>query len=155
RFVGTLQYASPEQATGRDVDGRADMFSLGVMLYELACGRPPFRGSTIAQLLESILRDDVPPFTDVQRDARLPQLERVVRRMLAPAPQRRFADLEEVRNLLESIRSGARPADAIGAREGVTVAVTGFVNISGGADDDWLGAGLAETLTAGAVQLDG
>src|SRR5438093_1977208 len=68
RFVGTLPYVSPEQATGRDVDGRADMFSLGVMLYELTCGRPPFGGSTIAQILESILRDDVPPFMDVQRD---------------------------------------------------------------------------------------
>src|SRR5262245_10355512 len=41
RFVGTLPYVSPEQATGRDVDGRADMFSLGVMLYELTCGRSP------------------------------------------------------------------------------------------------------------------
>ena len=155
RFVGTLPYVSPEQATGRDVDGRADMFSLGVMLYELTCGRPPFGGSTIAQILESILRDDVPPLTDVQRDTRLPQLERIVRRMLARDPQQRFADLEEVRGALASIRAGARIADAIDSHEAVTVAVTGFVNISGGADDDWLGAGLAETLTARAVQLDG
>ncbi|PYR04880.1 MAG: hypothetical protein DMG00_22555 [Acidobacteria bacterium] len=155
RFVGTLPYVSPEQATGRDVDGRADMFSLGVMLYELTCGRPPFGGSTIAQILESILRDDVPPFMDVQRDPRLPQLERVVRRMLARDPQQRFADLEEVRGALASIRAGGRIADAIDSHEAVTVAVTGFVNISGGADDDWLGAGLAETLTARAVQLDG
>src|SRR5437764_2523597 len=155
RFVGTLPYVSPEQATGRDVDGRADMFSLGVMLYELTCGRPPFGGTTIAQILESILRDDVPPFMDVQRYPRLPQLERVVRRMLARDPQQRFADLEEVRGALASIRAGGRIADAIDSHEAITVAVTGFVNISGGADDDWLGAGLAETLTARAVQLDG
>ena len=155
RFVGTLPYVSPEQATGRDVDGRADMFSLGVMLYELTCGRPPFGGSTIAQILESILRDDVPPFTDVQRDTRLPPLERVVRRMLARDPQQRFADLEEVRGVLASIRAGERIADAIDPHEAVSVIVTGFVNLSGSADDDWLGAGLAETLTAVVVQLDG
>jgi eukaryotic-like serine/threonine-protein kinase len=155
RFVGTLPYVSPEQATGRDVDGRADMFSLGVMLYELTSGSPPFVGSTIGQILESILRGDVPPFTDVQRDTRLPQLERVVIRMLARDPQQRFADLEEVRGRLASIRAGERIADAIDSHEAVSVAITGFVNISGSADDDWLGAGLAETLTAGATQLDG
>lgn len=155
RFVGTLPYASPEQATGRHVDGRADMFSLGVMLYELVCGRLPFAGRTIAQVLENILRDDAPRFTDVQRDTRLPQLERIVRRMLARDPQRRFADLEEVRVALASIRGGGHPADSIDSRDAVTVAVSSFVNISGGADDDWLGAGLAETLTAGAAQLDG
>jgi tetratricopeptide (TPR) repeat protein/tRNA A-37 threonylcarbamoyl transferase component Bud32 len=154
-FVGTLPYVSPEQATGRDVDGRADMFSLGVILYELACGRPPFGGSTIAQVLESILRDDVPPITDLQRDARLPQLERVVRRMLARDPERRLGSLDEVRAALVSIRAGGRVGDAIDSLEPVSVAVTGFVNLAGGADDDWLGAGLAETLTAGVVQLEG
>jgi serine/threonine protein kinase len=58
-FVGTLPYVAPEQATGREVDGRADMFSLGVLIYELASGRQPFRGHNPAQLLEAILRDDV------------------------------------------------------------------------------------------------
>jgi eukaryotic-like serine/threonine-protein kinase len=153
-FVGTLPYVSPEQATGRDVDGRADMFSLGVILYELACGRLPFGGSTIAQLLENVLRDDVPPFPDLQRDVRLPQLQRVVRRMLARDPEQRFADMQEVHDALASIRAGSRAADAIDSAEAVTVAVTDFVNISGSADDDWLGAGLAETLTAGAAQLE-
>ena len=155
RVVGTLPYVSPEHATGRDIDGRADMFSLGVMLYELACGRLPFEGRTIAQVLENVLRDDAPRFTDVQRDGRLLQLERIVRRMLARDPQRRFADLGEVRDALASIRVGGRFADAVDSQDVVTVAVAGFVNISGGADNDWLGAGLAETLIAGAAQLDG
>src|SRR5262245_36307008 len=155
RFVGTLPYVSPEQAIGQDVDGRADMFSLGVMLYELTCGRPPFAGGTIAQVLERILRDEVPPFADVRRDARLPQLERVVRRMLARDPERRFASVDEVRSALTTISAGGRVADAIAGSEAALVVIVGFVNISGSADDDWLGAGLAETLTAGAVQLDG
>ena len=154
RFVGTLPYVSPEQATGRDVDGRADMFSLGVILYELICGRAPFEGATIAQILEGILRGEVPPFADVRRDARLAQVERVVRRMLARDPERRFASLDEVGGALTTILAGGRVA-ALDAQEATRVAIVEFVNISGNADDDWLGAGLAETLTAGAVQLDG
>ncbi len=56
-FVGTLPYIAPEQATGREVDGRADIFSLGVVIYELACGAPPFTGDTTAQLLQGAGHD--------------------------------------------------------------------------------------------------
>jgi serine/threonine-protein kinase len=92
-FVGTLPYVAPEQATGREVDGRADIFSLGVMLYELVCGKRPFVGGNAAQILEAILREDLPPFPDLHRDPRLPQLELLVRRLLARDPQNRFASL--------------------------------------------------------------
>jgi len=155
-FVGTLPYVAPEQATGRAVDGRADMFSLGVMLYELACGKRPFAGNNPAQVLEAILREDVPPFPDLHRDVRLPQVERVVRRMLARDPDRRFANLGEVRDALATIRGGGRLPDTIdGARDANSIAVAGFVNISGNPEDDWLGAGISETLTADAGQLEG
>ena len=155
-FVGTLPYAAPEQATGREVDGRADMFSLGVMLYELACGKRPFGGNNAAQVLEAILRDDVPPFPDLHRDARLPQVERLVRRMLARDPERRFAGLSEVRDALATIRGGGRLPDAIEqTRDANSIAVAAFVNISGNPEDDWLGAGISETLTADAGQLEG
>ena len=91
-FVGTLPYAAPEQATGREVDGRADIFSLGVMLYELAQRRAAVHRRNAAQMLEAILRDDVPPFSRAERDPGLPQLERLVRRMLARDPDRRVAE---------------------------------------------------------------
>src|SRR6185295_10074972 len=109
-FVGTLPYAAPEQVTGREVDGRADMFSLGGMLYELVCGRRPFAGGNTAQILEAMLREEAPPFPDLHRDARLPQLELVVRRMLARDPHNRFATLAEVRDALAMIRAGGRAA---------------------------------------------
>jgi serine/threonine protein kinase/tetratricopeptide (TPR) repeat protein len=154
-FVGTLPYVAPEQATGREVDGRADMFSLGVMLYELVCGRRPFTGSNAAQMLEAILREDVPPFPDVQRDARLPQIELLVRRMLARDPQNRFSTLADVRDALTTIREGGRLAALDSGRDSRSLAVAGFVNISGNPEDDWLGAGISETLTADAGQLEG
>jgi len=154
-FVGTLPYAAPEQVTGREVDGRADMFSLGVMLYELVCGRRPFAGGNTAQILEAMLREEAPPFPDLHRDARLPQLELVVRRMLARDPHNRFATLAEVRDALAMIRAGGRAAILESGLDANSIAVAGFVNISGSPEDDWLGAGISETLTADAGQLEG
>ena len=98
----------------------------------------------------------MPPFPDVHRDARLPQVERVVRRMLAHNPDRRFAELGEVRDALATIRGGGRLPDAVdSAHEANSIAIAGFVNISGNPEDDWLGAGIPETLTADAGQLEG
>jgi TolB-like protein len=154
-FVGTLPYASPEQATGREVDARADVFSFGVMLYELACGRKPYEGDNPAQILEAVLRDDPPRFTGVNRDPRLAPLEPIVRRMLARDPGRRPASFGDLRSALEDLRSGIeRPATAAGP-ETPRVAIAPFSNISGDPEDAWLGAGLAETLTADAGQLGG
>jgi serine/threonine-protein kinase len=156
-IVGTLPYVAPEQATGRVVDGRADIFSLGVMLYELACGQRPFNGANPAQMLEAILRQDVPPFPDRDRDPRLPELERLVRRMLARDPEERVASLGDVRDALTTIKSGGHLADVFdtAAGDAKSVAVIGFVNISGNAEDDWLGTGMSETLAVDAARLEG
>jgi TolB-like protein/Tfp pilus assembly protein PilF len=156
-IVGTLPYVAPEQATGRAVDGRADIFSLGVMLYELACGQRPFGGDNDAQVLEAILRQDMPPFPDRDRDPRLPQLERLVRRMLARDPDQRVGSVGDVREALATIRDGGRLADVFDtlAADTKSVAVIGFVNISGNAEDDWLGTGMSETLAVDAARLEG
>jgi serine/threonine protein kinase/tetratricopeptide (TPR) repeat protein len=153
-FVGTVNYAAPEQLTGRPVDVRADLFSLGVMLYEIVCGRTPFPGETAGQILETILTREVPPFPDPLRDPRLPALERLVRHMLARDRDDRLASSAGLRATFESIRTGrGLPAAAV-ADGNRTVAFAGFVNISGSPDDDWLGTGITETLTADAAQLE-
>src|SRR5262249_14369770 len=155
-FVGTLPYVSPEQATGREVDGRADIFSLGVMSYALVSGRQPFTGSTAAQMLEAILREDLPPLPGQDRDPRLSQVELLVRRMCARDPERRFPGVADVRRALAAIRTGGVLPEALDpARETKTVAVAGFVNISGNPEDEWLGTGISETLTADSSQLEG
>jgi serine/threonine protein kinase/tetratricopeptide (TPR) repeat protein len=154
-FVGTLPYMAPEQAAGREVDGRADIFSLGVVIYELVCGRPPFTGANAAQLLHAVLQADVPPFPNPERDERLPAIERLVARMMDRDPDRRFATLTDVRHALAAIRGGQRVTDLIDQPDPNYIAVAGFLNISGNSEDDWLGAGISETLTADAAQLEG
>ena len=147
-FAGTIGYAAPEQLTGRDVDPRADVFSLGVMLYEMIAGHRPFGGDNAAQVLESMLAGDVPPFDDTASDPRLTALEPFVRRLLARKREDRPSS-DSLRATIAAIRKG----EAAAAGDAAAVVIAEFANISGSPDDDWLGAGIAETLTMDAAQL--
>ena len=153
-FAGTIGYAAPEQMAGREVDVRADLFSFGVMLYELICGERPFRGDTAAQVLEAMLTRDPPPFPDPQRDPRLPALERFVRRLIARNRDDRPATAADLRSTLQSIRTAAPVTPVPEIEQRPLVAVVDFANISGSADDEWLGTGIAETLTMDAAQFE-
>ncbi|QQR72226.1 MAG: protein kinase [Holophagales bacterium] len=92
RLVGTLPYMSPEQLEGRAVDHRTDLFSFGVLLFELAVGRRPFRGDSVGAQVASILRDE----PDLDR-AELPRsLRDILRRCLAKSAEARYADASAV-----------------------------------------------------------
>ena len=101
--VGTLTYMSPEQAQGKSVDHRTDIFSLGVILYELATGRLPFRGDSDAAIYSSILRDAPAPVTEI--DPRLPNLlGRIIQRCLAKDPEHRLQSAKDLRNELQELK---------------------------------------------------
>src|SRR5271156_3981911 len=86
--MGTPAYMSPEQASGRSLDHRTDIFSLGVLLHEMSTGRRPFDGSSSAELVSAILRDTPPSITEARPD--LPSdLGRVIRRCLEKDPRHR------------------------------------------------------------------
>ena len=101
--IGTTGYMSPEQAEGRLVDARSDIFSFGVMLYEMAAGTRPFKGDSSLAILSSILKDDPPPLTGVKRELP-PDYERIVRRCLAKDPSRRYQTALDVRNELDDLQ---------------------------------------------------
>src|SRR5262245_2413546 len=89
QIVGTVAYMSPEQAEGRNLDSRSDLFSLGVMLFEMATGERPFQGDTPISTLSSIVKDPAPVVTSV--NPALPrEFARIVRRLLAKDPERRY-----------------------------------------------------------------
>jgi tetratricopeptide (TPR) repeat protein/predicted Ser/Thr protein kinase len=143
-LAGTLAYMAPEQALGRGVDPRADVFSLGALLYELAAGRPAFAGANAAQLLDAVLHADPAPLS-ADGDRRLSDLDVLLRRMLAKDPAGRPPDMRGVREDLQRIRRGESPR---AVDDAPTVAVLTFANITRSTEDDWLGTGIAETLTA-------
>ncbi len=101
-LLGTVPYMSPEQAQAKPVDHRSDVFSLGVLLYEMTTGQHPFRGDNPASVISAILKDSPPPVTELK--AELPNhLGRVVRRCLEKAPQRRYQSAREIQLELEGL----------------------------------------------------
>ncbi len=132
--MGTAPYMSPEQLKGREVDSRSDIFSFGILLYEMVTGRRPFQGDSGIELASSILKDT--PSSVVETRGELPRhLGRIIQHCLEKDPERRYQSAKDVRNELEGLRSevdsgqltssaGAPPRAGVVA-EGAQVAPSG------------------------------
>ena len=119
RILGTVAYMSPEQAEGKPVDSRSDIFSLGVMLHEMATGTRPFSGDTPVSVLSSIIKDSPSSVTDL-KPGLPPDLARMIKRCLAKDPDRRYQDALDLRNDLEELRTAWQSGEIAvsGARRG-------------------------------------
>jgi TolB-like protein len=162
--MGTVPYMSPEQISGRAVDHRTDIFSLGVMLYEMVTGRRPFQGHSSAELVSSILRDTPRPLRELRPD--LPDgLAGVIERCLEKSPADRVASVRALREVLGAVPSGppsvqapvapaSRPAaasdsGATRAEEAFRVAVLPFKSAGASAELAALAEGLTEGIVTG------
>ncbi len=96
---------SPEQAEGKAVDARSDIFTFGALLYEMVTGRRAFKGTSHISTLSAILHEEPEPVSRVARG--IPQeLEQVITRCLKKAPERRFQHMDDVKVALEGLRKG-------------------------------------------------
>jgi non-specific serine/threonine protein kinase len=181
--IGTLAYMSPEQALAKDVDHRSDIFSLGVVAYELVAGHPAFTGGSSLAVVDAILHSDPPPMARFNLQTP-PELEAIVRRMLEKSPELRYQILRDVRADLDALKresltqllpsssydtnvgpstqvlSSRSGSGGIGARHFTprsekSVAVLRFNNVTKSPEDDWLGVGIAETVTADLKNVEG
>lgn len=157
--VGTVVYMSPEQARGEDLDARSDIFSLGVVLYEMATGSVPFSGASEALIFDGILHGTPAPATKLN-----PRLPIAFENILGKALEKDFdfryqtaaelrADLKRLRRDLESARravpeksahSSGQTAAAVPTRK--SVAVLYFENQGGGKEDEYFRDGMTEDI---------
>jgi serine/threonine protein kinase len=113
--MGTVSYMSPEQARGQEVDGRTDIFSLGVVMYEMLAGRLPFEGATASDMIASILRSE-PPALAKHAPQTPAELEAIVMKALAKDREARWqkvADLaDKLRDISQELEFKVRLADS-------------------------------------------
>jgi serine/threonine protein kinase len=102
-IMGTVSYMSPEQAEGKRVDARSDIFSFGAVVYEMVTGRRAFRGDSSVSTLSAVLRDDVRPISETAPDVPL-ELEQIIDRCLRKSPDNRFQAMKEVEQALIVLR---------------------------------------------------
>jgi eukaryotic-like serine/threonine-protein kinase len=140
--VGTPAYMSPEQAAGKPLDARSDVFSFGALLYELLTGTRAFTGDSTAQILSAVLRDDPSPFEAPSA------LRQLVKCCMAKDPDRRFQTMADVRRALQAPARGSADAQP-------SIAVLPFANLSADRDNEYFGDGLAEEIINALAQVEG
>jgi Tol biopolymer transport system component len=113
-ILGTAGYMAPEQVRGQHVDGRADLFALGVVLYEMVTGRQAFARESTVETLNAILKEDPPELTTVRADLP-PALDRIVRHCLEKNPAERFQSARDMIFALETLTGGSGSAAALSA----------------------------------------
>lgn len=111
-ILGTPQYMSPEQATGRAVDQRADIWSLGVVIYEMVAGVCPFSGLTVDEVIDSVLNKEAPPISNYKADVR-PELEGIITRAISKNLKDRYSSLNHLVSDLKRLQRSLMAAPSI------------------------------------------
>lgn len=165
--VGTLSYMSPEQALGYAIDHRSDVFSLGVVIYEMLSGRLPFEGSSSTEVVDKIIHSD-PSSISRLNYAVPPEFERITRKCLEKEPDRRYQSmrdlLTDLRNLQRDNDSGGQTAaglrrktELVGrtrSRKAIdSIAVLPMENLSAEPETEYLSDGLTESIINNLSQI--
>lgn len=142
--MGTVRYMSPEQVRGLKINAETDLYSFGVVLYEMVTGRVPFEGKTHADLVVSILEKAAPPLAHYA--ANIPaELERIVGKCLEKDAARRYPSARDLFIDLKNLQS-RRPEGQRAVQPSHSIAVLPFVNMSADPENDYFCDGLAEEL---------
>jgi serine/threonine-protein kinase len=110
--IGTPHYMSPEQALGQDVDGRSDLYAVGIILFEMLTGHRPFQGGAVTQIRQHVLVD-VPQLPPEVAAKVPPRAATILARLVAKAPEGRYADASELIAAIDGLREPTRPAPAV------------------------------------------
>jgi serine/threonine-protein kinase len=147
--VGTAKYMSPEQARGTNVDARTDIFSFGVLLYEMLSGRTPFEADTVTDTIVAILQREPAPLAERRADCSA-ELQRVVSKCLAKDVSRRYSSARDLVAELERVVAMTHEAPAT---SGPSIAVLPFVNMSADPENEYFCDGIAEDLIGALTKI--
>ena len=150
--VGTVSYMSPEQARGQEVDHRTDIWSLGVVLYEMLTGKPPFQGENLLSLSNAIVDDEPGSLTGSSAS-----VQPVVGKALSKDKAQRYQAVADLLGELRNMRSGSDAATVATATKAdvPSIAVLPFADMSPEKDQDYFCEGLAEELIDALARLEG
>ena len=142
-LLGTVAYMSPERLEGKPTNERSDIFSFGLVFYELLGGRKAFGGPTAASTIGAVLHKEPPPLQAP------PHLEQIVARCIRKNPEDRFPSMAAVKEALAGTQTDAA------AEQAQSIAVLPFTNLSGGQDSEYFSDGLAEEILNALTQIPG
>ncbi len=145
--LGTVAYMSPEQAQGQPADARSDIFSFGLVLFEMLSGKRAFSGESNLAILAALLRDEPTPLQAY------PSLDKIVRRCLAKQASGRYQTMSEVKTALDHF--AAEKATVTSAEPQLSIAVLPFVNMSGDKEQEYFSDGLAEEIINALTKIPG
>jgi serine/threonine protein kinase len=155
--MGTVAYMSPEQARGEPTDARTDLFSFGVMLYELVTGRLPFPGDTPAAVFDAILNRAPQPIGDLNGAAPA-ELQRIVGKLLEKKRELRYQTAADLRSDLARLTRGLESGSvSAAARVGElkSIVVVPFTDVSPAKDKEYFADGLADEIITDLSQIEG
>lgn len=149
-MLGTTTYISPEQILGGEVDARADVWSLGVVMYEMLTGKPPFRAEFEPAIIYAILHETPEPLSKLRPEIPV-ELEQIIGRSIIKDANLRYGSITEMLQALENLHSSTdasmqKTIPNITNWEN-TIVVLDFTNITANYEDQWLAGGIAETVT--------
>jgi TolB-like protein len=156
--VGTIGYMSPEQALGKTLDARSDLFALGVILFEIATGRIPFEGETPAAVFDQLLNRR-PPSPLTLNPALPALLALLIDKSLEKDPERRYRSADELLEDLRSIDSSKTATKAMSVpapgRSPSSIVVLPFVDMSPGQDQEYFCHGITEEIINTLTRVQG
>ena len=164
-FIGTPEYMSPEQVEGGDIDQRSDIYSLGIVLYEMLTGRRPFEGDTALDVAVK-QKSEAPPEPKLVNPQISDELDRVILRCLEKKKENRYQSAMDLLSSLEAVKKGlTMTGKAPEARPGTTpsgtigwqasVVVLPFANMSADPEQDYFCDGMAEEIINALTQVEG
>jgi len=154
QVMGTVPYMAPEQILGQVLDARTDLFSFGILIYELSTGRRPFAGQTSWEVASAIMRDSPASLTSIRSD--LPaDLERIIDRCLEKQPRERFQTALDV---VSELRGLGRTLELAGPslhlpQDRPSIAVLPFENLSGDREQEYFADGIVAEIITGLSRI--